>query len=128
MGRSQRVSLLGSLSKQANVGCGVPQGSVLGPLLFLVYINDLADIEITGTFTLFADDATVFWHNRDVLQLNRDINDDLSKIKQWCDSNKLTCNVSKTGVMSFRGVLNDVFLEDNVVSNLQEHTFLGIYI
>lgn len=57
--RSQVVKTLGDLSDVNDINCGVPQGSVLGPILFLLYINDLASVDISGTFTIFADDTTI---------------------------------------------------------------------
>ena len=81
--------------------CGIPQGSTLGPLLFLLYINDLpncSDLE-TLTFRIFADDTNLFASARDLKSLEILINSELEKLKVWCDVNKLSINFIKTNYM-----------------------------
>ena len=80
--RKQRVVLNGQNSSWANVHVGVPQGSILGPLLFLIYINDLAD-NLSSNVKLFADDTPLFSLVHDVNASARELNDDLKKIKKW---------------------------------------------
>jgi len=65
---------------------GVPQGSVLGPILFLIFINDLCSMDIRGKLTLFADDATILWSGTDSTTLKRVIEDDLSLVGKWCNN------------------------------------------
>lgn len=127
-GRVQSVAFGGSVSGSRNLGCGVPQGSVLGPILFLLYVNDLVDLDIAGKFTVFADDATILWCHRDPLNLNETVNKDLRLIKEWCDANKLCFNVSKTSVMSFKCRLDNIYLENTIINNLSENKFLGLHI
>ena len=74
---------------------GVPQGSTLGPLLFLMYINNLpqvSDLKIT----LFADDAVLTYTDKNPVTLQNRINDELQKIKNWMQANKLTITYNKT--------------------------------
>ena len=76
--RKQRVRLNGKTSSWINVHAGVPQGSILGPLLFLIYINDLSD-NLTSNAKLFADDTSLFSVVHDVNTSVKELNDDLKK-------------------------------------------------
>jgi len=96
-GRAQRVGIRGELSKWLEVLSGVPQGSVLGPLLFLVYINDL-DVGISNWILKFADDTKIFSQIRDDKDRER-LQEDLQKLCQWSEEWKMLFNVSKCKVM-----------------------------
>jgi hypothetical protein len=80
--RKQRVLLNGQNSLWKDVNAGVPQGSVLGPLLFLIYINDLPDNLVSST-KLFADDTSIFSVIKNVERSCNDLNRDLSHIRDW---------------------------------------------
>ena len=80
--RKQRVALNGFFSEYAHVESGVPQGSVVGPLLFLVYINDL-QINIKSNFNFFSDDTMLFSVIKDPQLSASDLNHDLEVINQW---------------------------------------------
>ena len=80
--RTQRVILNGQYSSWAKVEAGVPQGSILGPLLFLIYINDLSD-NLASNSKLFADDTLLFSVLKSVDASNIDLNSDLKKIGEW---------------------------------------------
>ena len=82
MQRRQKVFVNGVLSHEKAINAGVPQGSVLGPLLFLVYINDIAD-ELTGNARLYADDTSLSYSSTDLVDIETILNNDLAKLKDW---------------------------------------------
>ena len=90
--RSQLTLANGVLSSAQPVRCGVPQGSTLGPLLFLVYINDLANVITESNLHLFADDTVVYCSNKDPQRARNYVQGDLQGIAQWCCNNKITIN------------------------------------
>ena len=98
-GRSQKVLFRNVYSKVNNVGYGVPQGSILGPLLFALYINDLPLCISNVDFTLYADDSTLRTSSMKVEELQNTLNAALEKLCKWCDNNRLIINVKKTNYM-----------------------------
>ena len=98
--RKQRVVVEGQSSEWANINAGVPQGSVLGPLVFLIYINDLTDKLISNPF-IYADDTMLFEvvENADVSAAN--LNDDLNRISHWSSKWLVTMNPSKCRSLVF---------------------------
>ena len=101
-GRKQYVSVNGSNSSFCNVTCGVPQGSVLGPLLFLIYINDLPYASSKLAFYLFADDTNIYYESENLDLLQRVVNKELKKVKMWLDTNQLALNIDKTNFVIFK--------------------------
>ena len=93
--RKQRVVLNGKFSSWADVNAGVPQGSILGPLLFLIYINDLSD-ELSSDSKLFADDTSLFSIVKDESTSAKDLNDDLATINKWAFQWKMSFNPDPT--------------------------------
>ena len=99
--RQQYVSVNGNTSDQLEISCGVPQGSVLGPLLFLIYINDLPNVSKFLSFFLFADDTNIYFKSHDLTQLQKIMNRELKKVKKWLDANRLALNIDKTNFVVF---------------------------
>ena len=89
--RKQRVILNGQVSSWTGVNAGVPQGSILGPLLFLIYINDLAD-GLSSNAKLFADDTSLFSVIHDVDASANELNNDLYQINKWAFQWKMSFN------------------------------------
>ena len=77
----------------------MPQGSCLGPLLFLVYINDLPQAVLDSNVSMYADDTSLCYQSHDMTRLNEAINSDLTKLDTWLQGNKLSLNVAKTHSM-----------------------------
>ena len=90
--RTQRVTFNGQVSLSAGVNAGVPQGSILGPLLLLIYINDLAD-DLSSNAKLFADDKSLFSVIRDVDTFANELNNDLYQINKWAFQWKMYFNL-----------------------------------
>jgi hypothetical protein len=99
--RQQFVAVNGMVSDNLSINCGVPQGSVLGPLLFLIYINNLPLALPKNKFTLFADDTTTCISNRSLMSLNIEIEHTQVQIFTWFTANKLVVNKDKTQSIIF---------------------------
>ena len=99
--RLQYVTYNNHKSRREKITCGVPQGSILGPLLFLLYINDLVNVSRHCFSILFADDTNMFISGKHLEVLCSQLNDDLREIQEWLNCNKLSLNVLKTHYMLF---------------------------
>ena len=95
------MSVNGHTSNHLNISCGVPQGSVLRPLLFLIYINDLPNVSKVLSFFLFADDTNIYYKSHDLTHLQKIMNRELKKVKKWLDANRLASNIDKTNFVIF---------------------------
>lgn len=100
--RQQIVKIDGCQSKALPIQCGVPQGSILGPLLFLTYINNIDNIGLNGHITLYADDTCLFYFGPSISSLVSLAQQDLDKLTTWLQQNLLTVNTSKTSYIIFR--------------------------
>ena len=127
-GRTQSVIFNGENSSDESVNTGIPQGSILGPLLFLIFINDLSCLPIRGKFTAFADDQTILWHDSDVGRLSNLVREDVLLLKEWYDANRLTLNISKTNVLNFKCEIDGIQLENVNLPNPETNKFLGLTI
>ena len=99
--RIQYVSLNQTNSETLPVTCGAPQGSILGPLLFILFINDIVNASTIAEIIMLADDTTLFFKHKELGILYTTINVELAKISQWFKLNKLSLNIKKTTMLSF---------------------------
>ena len=100
--RSQHVSLEAAKSRNLKVTCGVPQGSILGPLLFLIYINDMHKAFDKCLVHHFADDTNLLYANKDPKAIKKVVDIELNNLYIWLCANRLSLNVSKTEFIIFR--------------------------
>ena len=96
--RKQCVRFNGQLSDTQEVTVGVPQGSILGPLLFIIFINDLC-LHCENNLDMYADDSTIHAQRRSTGELETTLNRDLENVGNWCDENKMAINSTKTHSM-----------------------------
>uniref|UniRef100_A0A3B3I2D7 Reverse transcriptase domain-containing protein n=1 Tax=Oryzias latipes TaxID=8090 RepID=A0A3B3I2D7_ORYLA len=131
-GRKQFVKIDEYTSETKEIRCGVPQGSILGPLLFNIYINDIFNDSKLMKLILFADDTNIFYSTDNHRELIKVVNTELNKIKLWMDYNKLSLNLDKAKVMFF-GNFNpnkELSIEINnvLIESVTEIKFLGVFI
>ena len=132
--RMQMVSLGSVNSDIQTVCCGVPQGSVLGPLLFLIYINDFHNCSELLDFHLFADNASLFFKHKDINILESEINSELANVHIWLSANKLSLNIEKSNFVIFHPVQKRIPKQVILCINNQSLTeencirYLGVYI
>ena len=89
------------MSNHQNIQCGIPQGSVLGPLLFSIYINNIVNVSKILFFLLFADDTNVFLSGKNINKMIDSLNIELIKLVEWLHANKLSLNIDKTHFIVF---------------------------
>ena len=137
--RDQYVRLGNFKSQYHNISCGIPQGSVMGPLLFNIVINDLHSATKKFDFIMYADEPTLvstlenFALTCNVKKIERNINIDISKVTTWLQRNKLQLTVSKSKLMMFfkhPKTLPKLYItaNGNVIDQVSEFNFLGITI
>ena len=113
LNRKRYVSINGYSSEELTLRHGVPQGSVLGQLLFLIFINDLPNVSKHLIFYLFADDTNIYFESTDLLQIQKVVNRELRKVRKWLEANRLVLNIDKTNFVSFHSQQHKI--TDNIV-------------
>ena len=130
--RLQQVQYNGQTSMPKGIRCGVPQGSILGPLLFLIYINDLCQVTNILDVILFADDTNIFYSHKDPNFLNTIVNTELHKLSSWFQGNRLSINVKKSNFVIFKSAQNrqnldfSFFIDNNQIDRVEEVVFLRV--
>ncbi len=137
MDRVQRVSFKKSLSDALDVNTGVPQGSILGPLLFIIFINSMSSVIKHGDIFMYADDTTLCVSGDDVNDIVMKLESDMKSISTWLSENKLFLNTDKTKVMlvgtsaKLRSVNNVQFrvtVDNKVLENVNSYKCLGVIV
>ena len=135
--RSQKCQIQGSVSSEKLIKCGVSQGSILGPLFFLLYINDLPQCLYKAKPRLFADDTNLIAFGDSITDLEAAVNSDLENLRKWLIANKLSLNVAKTEFMiigskqlikSISNLQLNVKIENETVKQVYESKTLGVTI
>lgn len=131
--RNQVTSVASTLSSSAAVTVGVPQGSILGPLLFLVYVNDLVKCPLQSDVVLYADDTVLCCSAKNVHDLKHKLNADLGVASDWFNRNLLTINTSKCKFMVFGNTrkLNnietvDIHINEYTLDRTDTFKYLGV--
>ena len=130
--RKQFVQVDEHASKLLDIICGVPQGSVLGPKLFILYINDLCNVSNLVKYVLFADDTNIFKSGKNIHDLSKEISNEMDKLNVWFNVNKLSLNVAKTHFMVFGKVKHsgsiNIIINDSEIERVSVTKFLGVFI
>ena len=133
--RQQFVSINGESSNKLSITCGVPQWSILGPLLFLIYINDIASSSKFLQFILFADDTNLFMSSNNLEDLQQKLISELAGLSCWFKANKLSLNLDKTSYMLFSGKGNRVpvanfslHMDNTIIKRVENCKNLGVYL
>ena len=135
--RYQYTMFNNAISDSVNIPCGVPQGSILGPLLFLIYINDLTHSSSNLQYIMYADDATLIYSQSGFNNIEYKVNNELDNVSNWFKANKLKLNISKTNFCIFHNrnhhvstILDEVSLriDSTLISRLNAVNFLGVIV
>ena len=133
-GRQQYVELDGVSSSFSQLSMGVPQGSILGPLLFLIYLNDIPNASNLFKYVLYTDDTTLFSTINISAGATHEIKNQISKVYDWLAVNKLSLNVNKTKYTVFHainknieGVIPELIINGIIIERVQNFNFLGIF-
>ena len=132
-GRVCRTLVNSELSAESSITCGVPQGSLLGPLFFIIYINDLVDCVKSCQVQLYADDTVLYFSHSSTKNIESALNSDLESVNKWMSKNKLTVNCKKTECMLIgnkhmlakQNVLN-VALNKSPLNQVRKFKYLGL--
>ena len=113
-GRLQTTQIGENICTKEHITCEVPQGSVLGPLLFLMYINDIHNCSQKFHFFLFADDTNLIYADKNLRALEKTVNDELKNVYDWLSSNKLSLNTKKSNFVIFHPYQKKLTYKPNI--------------
>ena len=132
-----QVTVINNVNSETSfISCGVPQGSILGPLLFLLYINDLPNCNLLSDVRMYADDTNLTFASKDPNELFSSLTHDLGNLKQWFDSNRLSLNVLKTKCL-FTGTRQKISLlasephiclDGHLIERVNSYKCLGVHV
>ena len=132
--RKQYVTFNGCTSDTLPIQCGVPQGSILGPLLFLLYVNDINNSSPILSFVLFADDTNIFFSHKNLKSLISVLNQEMNNVANWFKANKLSLNTNKTHFMYFKHLQQNldtpirIYIDNTQLEQKAQSKFLGVII
>ena len=131
--RKQKCSTNGITSNELYINCGVPQGSIMGPLLFLLYINDLYTAFDCCKYYLYADDTVLYTSDIDEAIAHAELQHDLHGLSRWCTLNRVTINTKKTKAMLFgtnnklkKALLIDLKIGNDKICYVKTFNYLGV--
>ena len=128
--RSYYVHINGKNSESKTVNIGVPQGSTLGPLLFLIYINDMKSSLKKLILSQFADDSTVTYSSTNLKYVLETLETEFKGVLEWLAANKLIINLTKTHLMlftnKFRQQSISITVNNQTINEVPEIKFLGV--
>ena len=133
--RKQRTTIENITSDYRDITCGVPQGSILGPMLFSIYVNDLSNVIERCKYQLYADDTVIYFTGEDLNASTNILEKDLENFTKWCKGNALAINASKSKYICFgmksqtRKILNHSLFMNNIkLDKVSSYKYLGIQI
>ena len=132
--RTQCVKINSDMSEFKQISLGIPQGSVLGPILFLLFINDLPHIIHNCHICMFADDITLYFSGKNFNHIQSVLQTDLNNVLKWLDENRLFVNANKSNVIVFgtpqqaKNRICNITINNSVLQQVDNIKLLGIYI
>ena len=133
MNRTQSVEFQGVTSCPVGISVGVPQGSILGPLLFLLHVNDLPGMTSECSILMYADDTVLFCSSPQAFLIANKLNNELREIERWLFDNSLFINKTKTEAMLFGTAQRlsnadsfDIHIDGKQIKRVSEFTYLGV--
>jgi ribonucleases P/MRP protein subunit RPP40 len=133
--RTQFVKVGFTKSENKIVKCGIVQGSVLGSLLFLIFVNSIFKLELRGKIQLFADDAVILYSAKTYEELKNNMEYDLKLLNDWLIKYRLTMNVDKTHFIIFEtknsntnGIFDELNFQDKKITRVSNYKYLGLWL